>query len=153
MRSRIKSVLRVFGVLIVCGYAVVAAADARAFEIFRSVAHNNNGVATLSPSQFSFNAGPLSTFDWAHRPNSNCYVEFRVQNLPNDPPQANDAGTVQGLAGYTATFDNNPAGHWSITRPGGTSAAQARIDVSNYARGDVANNVVNNSQNDPNCQG
>lgn len=104
-------------------------------DVYRGVDAKPNGKAVLSPSQFRFNP-TLSTFRLptdapVQKP---CQVRFVITGLPNSPPVAGDSGAVQNLAGYTATFDNNPAGHWSIQQPGGVSADDAKTAVSNYAK-------------------
>jgi hypothetical protein len=134
---------------IILGLCVfIGCQSAMAVSIYRGVDANvNTGLASLAPGQFSFNP-TLSTFNAVgiapvHKP---CEYRFDVTggNIQN-PPNVGEHGDVTGLAGYTATFDNDPIGHWGITQPNGVSAANARIAVSVYA---LANrgNVVNGTQ-------
>jgi len=118
------------------------------FDVYRGVnANANSGLASLAPGQFAFNP-ELSTFDNpqlapVQKP---CNYRFQVTNLPGNPPPVQGiAGAVTGLLGYTATFDNNPPGHWSINAPAGVTPQQAAAAVSVYA---LANrgNVVNGTQ-------
>ncbi|MGZ5006495.1 MAG: hypothetical protein ACXWFI_01165 [Methylobacter sp.] len=118
-----------------------------AVPIYRGVDRLANGNAKLTPNQFNFNP-ELSTFNAVgiapvQKP---CEYRFDVSggNIQN-PPNVGEHGDVTGLVGYTATFDNNPPGHWSIQQPHGVSADNARTAVSVYA---LANrgNVVNGTQ-------
>ncbi|HEX8698270.1 MAG TPA: hypothetical protein VF815_05505 [Myxococcaceae bacterium] len=113
--------------------------------IYRGVDQSNPGTgrASLAPSQFNFNP-ELSTFD---NPGmapvlKPCNYRFTVSNVAHQPPQPGDTGAVDGLPGYTATFDNNPPGHWGIQHPAGVTPAQAKTAVSQYAQ-DNRDNVIN----------
>ncbi len=124
-------------------------------HVYRGVnANANSGIASTSPGQFSFTGIPaaLSTFDSVDgapvaKP---CLFRFTVTGVAHDPAVAGDTGTIAGLPGYTATFDNDPEGHWSITMPGGVDALQARAEVSLFASNPANRVIVNGSQN--NCQ-
>ncbi|PKR53579.1 hypothetical protein [Thalassospira marina] len=116
-------------------------------DIYRGVdANQNSGRASLAPSQFSFNPD-LSTFnDPALAPvQKRCNFRFTVTLA--DDPVVGDHGPVVGLEGYTATFDNNPAGHWGIAHPANVNADAAKAAVSAYAqvnRDRVVNGTLNN---------
>jgi hypothetical protein len=118
-------------------------------HVYRGVDANvNSGRATLSPSQFSFNAD-LSTFmDPAQAPlQKPCNYRFQITGVAHEPPEPNDTGAVTGLPNYTAIYDNNPAGHWGIQHPNDVSPDQAKAAVSAYAqqnRGNVVNGTLNN---------
>jgi hypothetical protein len=112
--------------------------------VYRGVDAKGNGRATLSPSQFRFNPD-LSTFDApGHAPVLKpCNYSLMVTGVPNQPAQPNDTGTVAGVPGnFVATFDNNPAGHWSIA-----SQPDAGAIFSTYAqanRGQIVNGTQQN---------
>ncbi|OKH86554.1 hypothetical protein [Thalassospira sp. TSL5-1] len=115
-------------------------------DIYRGVDAKQNGRATLSPSQFNFNPD-LSTFnDPALAPvHKSCNFRFTVTLA--DDPEVGDSGPVVGLEGYTATYDNNPEGHWGIAHPANVNADEAKAAVSLYAqanRGRVVNGTQNN---------
>lgn len=117
-------------------------------SLFRGVdANANNGHATLSPSQFNFNPS-LSTFsDTNSAPvEKRCNFEFFVSGI-RIPPNPGDQGTVDDLAHYVATFDNNPPGHWGIDHPANVTPIEAKAAVSAYAqahRGQVVNGTLTN---------
>jgi hypothetical protein len=116
--------------------------------IYRGVdANAKSGLASLAPGQFRFNPD-LSTFnDPALAPvQKACNYRFTV--VLQGAPAVGAHGPVQGLAGYVATFDNNPAGHWGIAHPADVTADQAKQAVSDYAKANRGN-VVNGTQN--NC--
>jgi hypothetical protein len=114
-----------------------------AVPIYRGVDANvNTGLASLAPGQFTWTpvnqvGSTLSTFNVPSLIKS-CNFQFDVTggNLQN-PPQPGEHGDITGpglgLPGYTATFDNNPPGHWSITHPVGINDQQARTAVSAFA--------------------
>ncbi|RCK43896.1 hypothetical protein TH25_20890 [Thalassospira profundimaris] len=116
-------------------------------DIYRGVdANQNTGRASLAPSQFRFNPD-LSTFNNpANAPvQKSCNFRFTVTLAGN--PQQGANGPVVGLPGYTATFDNNPQGHWGIIHPTNVTADQAKQAVADYAqanRGRVVNGALNN---------
>jgi len=115
-------------------------------NVFRAVGANGAGRALTNPGQFRFNPS-LSTFNMANRPASPCYVVFLITNLPNNPPVVGDSGLVDGLthgnAHYTATFNNVPVGHWDVDLPAGVTDPEGRVDVSEYARDNPEENIVN----------
>lgn len=133
-----------------CFYSPTAKAETT--NVFRAVQANNAGVARTNPGQFRFNPS-LSTFDAAHLPPSPCYVVFLITGVQNNPPQQGDTGLVDDLkhgdAYYTATFNNNPPGHWDIELPDGVTDPEGRQDVSDYARANPEENIVNGTSN--NC--
>jgi len=104
-------------------------------QIEREVdANANTGRATLSPGQFRFNP-TLSTFaPPAIAPVLKaCKYQFTAQGVPT-PVVVGASGTVQGLPGYVATFDDQPQGHWGIAAPPGETPASAAAAVSAYAQ-------------------
>lgn len=116
-------------------------------DIFRGVdANPNNGRATLSPSQFNFNPDLSTYINPILAPvQKACNYRFTVQNVPNNPPMVGDTGTIQGLEGYSATFNNVPPGHWQVLPPNGTTSASAKAAVSAFAqnnRGGVVNGTL-----------
>lgn len=153
---RLKSCLVPVTVLMLAG-SVLGASQAWAFNVnvYRGVnANANTGLASLAPGQFNFNP-ELSTFN---NPGvapvlKPCNYRFTITGVANNPAQPNDNGTVL-FAGaslpvgvYTATFDNNPPGHWGVYHPGAVTALQARAAISAYAqanRGNVVNGTLGN---------
>jgi len=131
-------------VAIVLGFAAMpSSAWAYDVHVYRGVAKEPNGPAILSKPQFTFKNGVISTFDAAHLNSINqaCRFRFKITNLDRAQPQPNDRGDVDGLPNFTATFDNNPAGHWSIAKPQNLNPTKAAEAVSTYAknhRGDVS---------------
>jgi hypothetical protein len=131
-------------------YIFLGCQSAMAVYIYRGVdANANTGLASLAPSQFNFNPD-LSTFDNpalapVQKP---CNYRFDVTgpNIQN-PPQPGNVGDITGLPGYSATFNNNPLGHWSISPPAGVSQQGAKTAVSAFAkanRGNVVNGTLQN---------
>jgi hypothetical protein len=122
------------------------------------VSNPNTGRATLNPGAFRFDpvsgvpgSVELSTFDSivaASAANGAypCYLTFTASAVP----VVGASGVVLGLPGYVATYDNNPAGHWSIMAPAGVSSAVARGDVSVYAQAGRPGVLVSTVQQ-PNC--
>lgn len=122
-----------------------------AVPIYRGVDASPNGRASLAPGQFNFNP-TLSTFDLpANAPvQKPCNYQFDVTGGNLSPiPVVGEHGDITGpglgLPGYTATFDDNPHGHWGITQPNGVSADQAKAAVSLLAQANRGN-VVNGTQ-------
>lgn len=130
MKLLMKNVIGIIGLLIP---AVLCAKD-----IYRGVDMGEATDPVLTPNQFIYNGAPagMSTFDTqdgapVEKP---CLYKYTVTNLPNDPPLPGDSGGVSTLpVGYTAVFDNNPAGHWSIRSPAGVSNANAAKTTSESA--------------------
>lgn len=147
----ILSIILGLSVFIVCQSAM-----ADLTYIYRGVDANASNKATLSPSQFNFTGEPatLSTFSIPNGApvQKPCNYRFEVTG-PNiqDPTAQGDSGAVTGLDGYTATFDNDPIGHWGITRPDGVTVAEAKIAVSDYAKATRGNVVYGNAATPPNC--
>ncbi len=115
------------------------------FYIFRGVnANANNGNAQLGPAQFGF--PNMSTFgNPAQAPVPRpCNYRFQVTGVANDPPHVGDSGPVTGLPGFTATFDDNPPGHWTVTAPAADPAPATTVSA--YAQANRAGNVVNGTQ-------
>jgi hypothetical protein len=129
-----------------------------AVTLYRGVDANKTGKANLSPSAFRFdpvsgvpNAVELSTFNSIDAASAvkpyPCFLTFSASAVS----MVGATGAVSGLPGYIATYDNDPAGHWSIMAPLNVSSSVARSAVSSYAQagrpGVLASTVIQ-----PNCK-
>lgn len=155
--SRIVSLIATISVL------GVSLSSVAAVTLYRGVGLNNPGTGKvgLSPGTFRFNP-ELSTFDSiasavaaasaAGIQPSPCYYTLDV--IASQVVGA--SGPVSGLpVGYVALYDggtapNIPPGHWSISQPGGMSAASAAAAVSTHAQLNRGR-LVNGAHNNPPC--
>ena len=111
-------------------------------DVYRGVNASVAGRANLGPAQFGFTGTPPTLSTWATFPlvaiNNNsairpCYYRFNINNVPHNPPQTNDLGTLAGPTyhgnmNFSALFDNTPPGHWSILLPEGVTIDEAAIN-------------------------
>ncbi|GFZ97299.1 hypothetical protein [Dyella caseinilytica] len=147
MRNQKSNAFRFAGLFAVAlAIGLVAGSAWADVYIYRGLSADSKGNAKLNPGTFKFN-DDLSTFDQPIA-GAKCNYRFTVTNLP-DPIEKEDEGDVEGLAGYRASFDDDPKGHWSIKAPEGVSTEDAAKAVAEYAKANKGN-IVNGTQD--NCK-
>ena len=137
-----SSFSRIFAVL-AFAVAVTGSAFAHNFTVYRGLKGNVRkspsppcvNRALVNPGEFNVQGDGLSTWQAGFPLDTTkpYRLAFLVENAPNDPPQQDDTGTVNGINGQTYTATYTPqfggTGHWSLNRPGAD-----RADFSEYAR-------------------
>lgn len=153
----VNSAYRLAAVVLTSFMFIGTISTAHAYSVYRSVTADATGAVSWVAANFGVSGNPptLSFFYFASDvdarqglPNAQCFVKVDLVNTNN--PQPNDHDNV-GYANipvggnvvdqprpfpWTITFDNNPAGHWSIARPDvtavATNAAASRVSAAGF---------------------
>lgn len=149
---------RLLAVMLTAFAALGLVNPAHAYDVYRSVLADAGGAVVWAAANFGVSGAPptLSFFHFADDnaarqglPAAQCFVKVDLANTGANPlvgaqDTVGNVGIPVGGAAidqpqpfpWAITFDNNPAGHWSIDRAQistvGTNAAASRVAASGF---------------------